>query len=171
MRDLTDEINALALDNADSYDLILINSIIFRFQGQLDSVHETGVYAVSLTYDVGRDEHGAPCPQISFGFNTESNLEKTNADRYDYSRFLERTADVTDVDGAIDMWLKFKGYDMSADNDRVLDLMAAAVRKMHDTGAIDEIFFRDIPVIVGANVSREKINAANEKANGNIKIS
>lgn len=168
MRDLTDEINALALDNADSYDLIVINSLIHWFSGQLDSVHETGVYAVSLTYSAGHDANGAVCPCVSFGFNTVSHLGQTGADRYDAADFLVTSQDVMDSDGAIDIWLGFKGYDMIKDTQSVVRMLGAAVKKLHDSGIINEIFFRELPVIIAADVSQELLDEVNSMANGSL---
>ncbi len=168
LRDVTEEVKELALDNADTYDLITVNAIIFWFEGQLDSVHETGVYAASISYSIGEDKNGAKCPMVSFGFNTKKHLESTNADKYDTTMFFEKAQDSTDIDGAIDIWLSFKGYDMEKSTEQIALLIASAVKKMHDKGKIDEIFFRDIPVIIYTDLPKDKLDEINTIANGNL---
>ncbi|MGN0666975.1 MAG: hypothetical protein ACI4KF_10675 [Huintestinicola sp.] len=164
MKDISAEIGRLEIDDAQEYDLIVVDSVKRWIGGELDNIHEPKVYAMLLTYGTGRDDRGAEFPEIRLGFNSEKSLAESGADKFDTEGFMEKNMSVMDDFGAVDMWLELKGYSRD-DGERIVEMLGEAVRQLHEDNVIKERFMRDIPVIIAGDASSEMLEMVNKKAN------
>ncbi|MGN0642608.1 MAG: hypothetical protein ACI4JJ_05625 [Huintestinicola sp.] len=168
MKKVDEEIKSLKIENAQEYDLIAVKAVKRWLSAEIDNITERGVYAVTVTYDIGRDDNGAEFPRLSMGYNSESGLERSGAERFDTSSFMEKSMSVMDDFGALDMWLELKGFDMRNSAEQVLAMAGEAVREMHEEGIIKDRFFREVPVIMCGDADKDVIGRINKAANGDI---